>query len=43
VPCRHMSHRGIELLLSAQPLVYPIVLFRWSPAGPWPDMITDGP
>jgi hypothetical protein len=43
VPCRHMSHRGIELLLSAQPLVYPIVLFRWSAAGPWPDIITDGP
>jgi hypothetical protein len=43
VPCRQMTHRGIELLFSAQPLDHPVVLFRWNAAGPWPDITTDEP
>lgn len=38
VPCRQMTHRGIELLLSAEPLDYPIVVFRWNAKGPWPEI-----
>lgn len=41
VPCRQMTHRGIELLLSAQPLDHPIVLFRWNAVGPWPKIVSD--
>jgi len=43
VTCRVMAHRGIELLLSTQPLDYPVVLFRWNAAGAWPDITTDEP
>jgi hypothetical protein len=43
VPFRQMTHRGIALLLSTQPLENPVVLFRWNAASSWPDITTDEP